>query len=132
MPKSGGVDIAQEPVSQRNLHVDQVRDPAAVQFGLVNLLEDVEVVGSISADLAARDGYGASKEVALKVVVAHLEGLLKLAPRLDLLGEHTSSVSAVLESNRFALGYFDGAEIDLDDVGEIDERLVTRLPGEIV
>ena len=122
MMLEGGVGEAQHAIAEGGIGGDDFFELAEIGGGVVELREEVEVDEVVLGDGVGCDEDGLGKEVSLEEGAAFRDGDVELGIGFDLLGDELTG-GAGGEGIDFAAGEkVGGSEVDLDEVGEGEER----------
>ena len=126
------VDIGEEFVYEVRIRRNHVRDGVEVKVRTIDFLEQTDTRQLVVGESLLVQDDGFAEKISLEEDVAVLHCLAELVLRLDLLseephlwGQHFAQVGSLL-------GVCRHAEIHLDDVRHVDERLVAREQDKVV
>ena len=130
--KKRRVHESQQLVAEGDFTVEQRHDLVSIQFGFVDRLKKPQVVGLESRNLQAGDDLRFAEEVSLKEPVPAAVSFGELGAGFALLGEQLDAQRRKLCHGPLPLAGPGELEVNLDDVGQIDEGLEFRGINEVV
>ena len=119
-------------VGERRLALDHALEVTEVEIRPVDLAEQLQVAVLDAGHVAPREHQRLGEEIALQVRVPQANGLVELRSRLDLLRERLDLARGDEARQRGLGAGVRAAEIDLDDVGEPEQRVVPVVANHVV
>src|ERR1700676_4444589 len=93
--KGGGIQVAQQPVTQRGLALNQVFDLAYVQLRLRNRLQHTQIVNSIGGNFMRSQYLRTAEEVALEINESSFLGCEEFLAGFHLFRQHAATPGTI-------------------------------------
>ena len=86
--KEGGIQVAEQAVTDRGFLLEHLLEFAHVDFRAANHFEQPHTVQAAGGNFAANDELGAAKEISLEIYEPHVAGLMKLVWGFEFFRQH--------------------------------------------
>ena len=129
---SCGVDVGEQLVNEVRIRGDDTGNGGEINILTVDLAEEAHFRERVAREPLLLQNGGLAEEISLKEDVAVCERLLKFLFGFDLFSQQTNVLRQDLAHLFALLGAVRDAEVHLDDVRHVNQRLVARQEDEVV
>ena len=130
--EGGRIEIAKEAIEEGRLLLEKIFDGVVIEIGSGNGADELELDEFVAGDVASFEHGGLAKEIALEIGIAEIAGFVEVTLGFDFFGEERDAIAGELFGNALAAVGVKEGEINLEIVGEIDERAQGGIAKKIV
>ncbi len=127
-----GIEVPKKPVRERGFLLDPLGERPHIVFGLIRCLQKLEVGQPEGRDFFVRKHLRPAEVETLKQGIPHLDRLSSFLLGFHFLREHADAARAKTQGQRALLLMRGQAEVNLDEIGEGDDRVPHGGAGEII